>query len=69
MRGCLISLGEFFFFLSLFFLTLLSSPFSSYYESKTNEDISMISYPNYKFIFPIKALGMYAKRFGDEAIF
>jgi lanosterol synthase len=29
---------------------------------------SMISYPNYKFIFPIKALGMYAKRFGDEAI-
>jgi hypothetical protein len=26
----------------------------------------MISYPNYKFIFPIKALGMYAKRFGDE---
>jgi lanosterol synthase len=29
---------------------------------------SMISYPNYKFIFPIKALGMYAKRFGDEKI-
>jgi len=28
---------------------------------------SMISYPNYKFIFPIKALGMYAKRFGDAA--
>lgn len=26
---------------------------------------SMISYPNYKFIFPIKALGMYARRFGD----
>ncbi|KAK5113437.1 hypothetical protein LTR85_010865 [Meristemomyces frigidus] len=25
----------------------------------------MISYPNYKFIFPIKALGMYAKCFGD----
>ncbi|KAI4173443.1 MAG: hypothetical protein LQ343_002976 [Gyalolechia ehrenbergii] len=25
----------------------------------------MISYPNYKFIFPIKALGMFAKRFGD----
>jgi lanosterol synthase len=30
---------------------------------------SMISYPNYKFIFPVKALGMYAKRFGDEALF
>lgn len=30
-----------------------------------NVDSSMISYPNYKFIFPIKALGMYAKRFGD----
>ncbi|KAI9758676.1 MAG: hypothetical protein M4579_002924 [Chaenotheca gracillima] len=28
----------------------------------------MISYPNYKFIFPIKALGMFAKRFGDLAI-
>ncbi|KAF2271514.1 family 10 polysaccharide lyase, partial [Westerdykella ornata] len=28
----------------------------------------MISYPNYKFIFPIKALGMYARRFGDEEI-
>jgi squalene cyclase len=26
---------------------------------------SMISYPNYKFIFPIKALGMFARRFGD----
>jgi hypothetical protein len=25
---------------------------------------SMISYPNYKFIFPIKALGMFARRFG-----
>lgn len=25
----------------------------------------MISYPNYKFIFPIKALGMFAKRHGD----
>ncbi|KAF1346147.1 squalene/oxidosqualene cyclase [Delphinella strobiligena] len=25
----------------------------------------MISYPNYKFIFPIKALGMFQKRFGD----
>ncbi|GAM84058.1 hypothetical protein ANO11243_020490 [Dothideomycetidae sp. 11243] len=28
----------------------------------------MISYPNYKFIFPIKALGMFAKRFGDIKI-
>jgi lanosterol synthase len=28
----------------------------------------MISYPNYKFIFPVKALGMYAKRFGDEPL-
>ena len=25
----------------------------------------MISYPNYKFIFPIKALGMFAKKFDD----
>ena len=29
---------------------------------------SMISYPNYKFIFPIKALGMFAKRFGNEDV-
>ncbi|KAL8735763.1 MAG: hypothetical protein Q9166_000626 [cf. Caloplaca sp. 2 TL-2023] len=28
----------------------------------------MISYPNYKFIFPIKALGMFAKRFGDAKV-
>jgi len=29
-------------------------------------DDSMISYPNYKFCFPIKALGMYAHLYGDE---
>ncbi|KAH8656633.1 oxidosqualene:lanosterol cyclase-like protein [Tricladium varicosporioides] len=28
----------------------------------------MISYPNYKFIFPLKALGMYAKKYGDEVL-
>ncbi|KAF2269339.1 terpene synthase [Lojkania enalia] len=28
----------------------------------------MISYPNYKFIFPIKALGMFAKRWGNDAL-
>ncbi|PNS16468.1 Lanosterol synthase [Sphaceloma murrayae] len=28
----------------------------------------MISYPNYKFIFPIKALGLFAKKFGDIEI-
>lgn len=26
---------------------------------------SMISYPNHKFNFPIKALGMFARRYGD----
>ena len=26
----------------------------------------MISYPNYKFTFPIKALGMFAKRYPNE---
>jgi lanosterol synthase len=26
----------------------------------------MITYPNYKFYFPVKALGMYMKRYGDE---
>lgn len=28
----------------------------------------MISYPNYKFIFPIKALGMFAKKYGDPEL-
>jgi lanosterol synthase len=28
----------------------------------------MISYPNYKFIFPIMALGKFARRFGDEEL-
>ena len=28
----------------------------------------MISYPNYKFIFPVKAMGMYARRFGDSEV-
>lgn len=28
----------------------------------------MITYPNYKFIFPIKALGMYMARWGDEKL-
>lgn len=26
---------------------------------------SMISYPNYKYYFPIKALGLYAKKYGN----
>lgn len=26
---------------------------------------SMISYPNYKFTFTIKAMGMFAKKWGD----
>jgi lanosterol synthase len=29
----------------------------------------MISYPNYKFIFPVKALGMFKARYGDEVFF
>lgn len=28
----------------------------------------MISYPNYKFIFPMMALGMFAERYGDVAL-
>ncbi|KAF2021085.1 terpene synthase [Aaosphaeria arxii CBS 175.79] len=28
----------------------------------------MISYPNYKFIFPIKALGMFVQKFGNDAL-
>lgn len=55
LRGCLTSLGKF----SFRCLCL---------RTIANMNYSMISYPNYKFIFPIKALGMYAKRFGDEKI-
>lgn len=29
---------------------------------------SMITYPNYKFYFPVKAFGLYQKRFGDEKL-
>jgi lanosterol synthase len=29
---------------------------------------SMISYPNYKFYWPIRALGLYAKKFGNEEL-
>ena len=29
---------------------------------------SMISYPNYKFAFSIKALGMFSRMFGSEEI-
>lgn len=28
----------------------------------------MISYPNYKFIFPIKALGMFATKYGNKKL-
>lgn len=28
----------------------------------------MISYPNYKFTFPIKALGMFAQKYPDEKL-
>lgn len=28
----------------------------------------MISYPNYKFTFPIKALGMFARKYPDEKV-
>jgi len=28
----------------------------------------MISYPNYKFTFPIKALGMFAKKYPNEIV-
>ena len=29
---------------------------------------SMISYPNYKYIFPMKALGMYGKKYGNPVM-
>ena len=33
-----------------------------------NRQDSMISYPNYKYIFPIKALGMFAKKYGNPEL-
>lgn len=56
MKACLISLGK----------SLCSDCGKE--GRKTDACASMISYPNYKFIFPIKALGLYAKRFGDEPL-
>lgn len=29
---------------------------------------SMISYPNYKLYWPVRALGLYAKKFGNDEI-
>jgi lanosterol synthase len=29
---------------------------------------AMISYPNYKFVFPLKALGMFARMYPDEKV-
>jgi len=62
LRGCLIRVGE------LMFLLL---PQSSRFSLGTLLmcSASMISYPNYKFIFPIKALGMFAKRHGNLDLF
>lgn len=28
----------------------------------------MISYPNYKFYWPIRALGLYSKKFGNDEL-
>ncbi|KAF2651854.1 terpenoid cyclases/Protein prenyltransferase, partial [Lophiostoma macrostomum CBS 122681] len=28
----------------------------------------VISYPNYKFVFPVKALGLFARRWGDGRV-
>lgn len=78
LRGCLIRVGE----LSLFFPFLCDLPrgirccgwmdlfvFFRYGYTHTDEiRYSMISYPNYKFYFPIKALGMYMKWYGDEEL-
>jgi hypothetical protein len=55
LRGCLIRVGEYY-------------GGSGCVDGVWLTDDSMISYPNYKFIFPAKALGMYAARFGDEEI-
>jgi hypothetical protein len=58
LRGCLTRVGKF-------------GCSSGFWTDDFEEDIltfhSMISYPNYKFIFPIKALGMFARRFGEDA--
>lgn len=30
--------------------------------------LSMISYPNYKFYWPIRALGLYVRKYGNEKL-
>lgn len=54
-------------------LTRVGELFLPHFEGrlKKNTNVmigSMISYPNYKFIFPIKALGMFAKKYGDPEL-
>lgn len=34
----------------------------------TDRLYSMISYPNYKFYWPIRALGLYSKKFGNAEL-
>jgi hypothetical protein len=51
-----ISLGETVLMLTFFFYLL------------TNHLYSMISYPNYKFYWPIRALGLYSKKFGNAEL-
>lgn len=62
-RGFLIRPGE------LSNLLAIAKHAGYQYADSTCDACSMISYPNYKFYWPIKALGMYMKRHGDEELF
>ena len=44
------------------------SSFIAIWDGLADKEHSMISYPNYKFIFPMKALGMFAKRYGNPKL-
>ena len=44
------------------------SSFIAIWDGLADREHSMISYPNYKFTFPIKALGIFAKRYGNPKL-
>ena len=60
-KGCLIRVGEFDTLFHFSMSRLIAGVVTDFCGS-------MITYPNYKFYFPVKALGMYMKRYGDEEL-
>ena len=63
-RGCLTGIGNTF----LPYLLLYSPLLAADMCVCVCVTYSMITYPNYKFIFTVKALGMFASKYGDSKL-